>query len=691
MKSPILFLLILLCFNVKATNYYFSSLSGNDSRTAAQAQNSTTPWQTLSKLNSYFSSLAAGDTVFFKRGETFYGEFASSASGSSTNAIVFTGYGTGDKPVFSGAVPLTFTNISGNRYQSQVLSTRINTILTVDDGPFQQIARYPNTGASQGGYLYKNSSASGNDDTVICAALTTSPSLVGSELCVRTSEWLIYKKDVLTQSSATGDTCGLTGNVSLPSSQEGIFFQGHPNLIDQDFEWAWNASTSRVEIQAPSLGSLSNVKAGLIDDILTISPHDYLKFIGIKFQYADNKGIFLTGSGGNVGVKIIDCDFEKIGRQAIDADGSDNMLIENCTFTDLPNVGIDIGAGGSENDTIRNCTFYNIGLKIGMNAASNGSATAINATTNNGVVIENCSIINVGYSPIYFGGKNIYIQNNIIDSFNLDLDDGGGIYGSKQFQRGWTNVNILNNIIRNGIGAPYGRTSQSTDLTHAIYLDQEMHNVLAKGNKIENMPKFGIYSHGGDSCEIRDNIIRNCGVAAIAIVHANTNQMNGLIVKNNVYLNSTTTVSTSDNLMYISVPTDYINSLGVIDSNYYGRLRLGSNAKCINVKLGTPSTQRTLAEFTASYAHEQNSTALNFNFANTAQINDSTKLVLNPTSNSATIPVIGTYKNVKNQSYTNGIPLAPFGGEWLYKVAGLTVPPETPDWKIFYGRLIQTK
>ena len=87
--------------------YYFSTLSGDDNRTSTQAQNPSTPWRTLSKLNSFFSSLQAGDSVFFKKGETYIGNFIITKSGNSGTPIVITSYGTGNKPKFQ-------YNIAGN-------------------------------------------------------------------------------------------------------------------------------------------------------------------------------------------------------------------------------------------------------------------------------------------------------------------------------------------------------------------------------------------------------------------------------------------------------------------------------------------------------------------------------------------------------------------------------------------------
>ena len=112
-----LFVLAFLCAGhlVHATNYYFSSVSGDDSRTGAQAQNPATPWKTLSKLNSFFSSLSAGDSVLFKRGETFYGSIVVSKSGTAANPIRFGAFGSGAKPIISGFTTVnTWTSLVRN-------------------------------------------------------------------------------------------------------------------------------------------------------------------------------------------------------------------------------------------------------------------------------------------------------------------------------------------------------------------------------------------------------------------------------------------------------------------------------------------------------------------------------------------------------------------------------------------------
>lgn len=97
--------------------YYFSTTDGDDSRTSTQAQNAATPWKTLSKLNSFFSSLNAGDSVLFKKGDVFVGKFTVSKSGSIGSPITIASYATGNAPVFqynvgaAGTTPINQRNI----------------------------------------------------------------------------------------------------------------------------------------------------------------------------------------------------------------------------------------------------------------------------------------------------------------------------------------------------------------------------------------------------------------------------------------------------------------------------------------------------------------------------------------------------------------------------------------------------
>ncbi len=107
MRNYILFLFILIsqiCFGRKI---YVSSLMGDDSRTLAQAENQSTPFKSLSKIQSSLSSLGANDSILFMRGNSFTGTLRLF----NKNNMYFGAYGTGSNPLFWGTgvkIPVLF-------------------------------------------------------------------------------------------------------------------------------------------------------------------------------------------------------------------------------------------------------------------------------------------------------------------------------------------------------------------------------------------------------------------------------------------------------------------------------------------------------------------------------------------------------------------------------------------------------
>lgn len=97
-----LFIVVFILFSLigNATNYYFST-TGNDSNTGLSTSQA---WQTISKVNSSMGTFAAGDSILFKRGDTWSGTgrgILLTKSGSAGNPIIMSAYGTGAKPIIS--------------------------------------------------------------------------------------------------------------------------------------------------------------------------------------------------------------------------------------------------------------------------------------------------------------------------------------------------------------------------------------------------------------------------------------------------------------------------------------------------------------------------------------------------------------------------------------------------------------
>lgn len=92
-----------------AVTTYYVSAAGSDSNSGTS---STTPWKSLTKVNSVV--LAPGDTVTFRRGDTWTGGIVTAQSGTATAPITLNGYGTGNTPTFTGGKSGNCIRINGN-------------------------------------------------------------------------------------------------------------------------------------------------------------------------------------------------------------------------------------------------------------------------------------------------------------------------------------------------------------------------------------------------------------------------------------------------------------------------------------------------------------------------------------------------------------------------------------------------
>ncbi|MEJ7829836.1 MAG: hypothetical protein WKF91_16625, partial [Segetibacter sp.] len=146
MKLLLLAVAVFIFNSGTANNYFFSTSTGDDSRSAVQAQNPATPWKTLNKLNA-LGNLNPGDFVSFKRGDTFYGSIPG-YSGSIGSVITYNAYGSGVNPVISGFTTLSgWTQHSGNIYYASLDVPVLHGVTL--DGVVKPMGRYPNAGYLQ--------------------------------------------------------------------------------------------------------------------------------------------------------------------------------------------------------------------------------------------------------------------------------------------------------------------------------------------------------------------------------------------------------------------------------------------------------------------------------------------------------------------------------------------------------------
>jgi hypothetical protein len=81
-----------------AGNFYLSSSEGDDSN---DGRSISTPFKSLERISSV--GLGPGDSVLFKRGDSFTGQLLLNGSGSMDTLIVVGAYGSGEKPILDGS------------------------------------------------------------------------------------------------------------------------------------------------------------------------------------------------------------------------------------------------------------------------------------------------------------------------------------------------------------------------------------------------------------------------------------------------------------------------------------------------------------------------------------------------------------------------------------------------------------
>lgn len=123
MKKLITVVFILITNLSFATTYYVDATNGNDNNNGTSP---STAWKTIEKVNA--SAFAPGDSVLFRRGESFRGSLVP-YSGSPSGYITYSAYGTGNKPKLLGAYerssPSDWTNQGGNIWRTKYRSVNL--------------------------------------------------------------------------------------------------------------------------------------------------------------------------------------------------------------------------------------------------------------------------------------------------------------------------------------------------------------------------------------------------------------------------------------------------------------------------------------------------------------------------------------------------------------------------------------
>jgi len=568
--------LIIFCvLTAGAKTYYFSS-TGNDANTSTQAQNQATPWRTISKLNSIFNTLVAGDSVLFKRGDLFYGSINVTNSGAFKKHIVISAYGSGANPVVSGFTSIgsaSWTSVGGGIYQTSLTAASASlNLVTINNQP-QQIGRYPNADAVNGGYL---SYESFNDTLSITdSSLTSATDWTGAEVVIRKKLWVLDRCKITSHVGNTIFYSNSDGYTYDCTNNYGYFIQNDLRTLDQFGEWYFDNARKLLKVYfGTSIPSSYSVKAATTNVLVNINFERYITISNIAFEGGNAYGVYARNPDF---INVQDCSFTNIGGMGIYMENASGIVIQNTSTYNMLSNAISLACTSDSNISITNCVVKRTGVLRGMGFNGSNAYKAITVDIAKNLLIEGNKVDTTGYVGIEFDGSNALVKNNLVNYYGFNKDDGGGIYTYIPQSTGndvlYTNRVISNNIVMNGIGAPEGRATTAPFIS-GIYLDGQIMNVDVINNTVFNIAKNGIHCNNPNNINITGNTCFNT-LNAVSFMRWSWGSINNLKIKNNIFYPK---YNTQRNLYYTNAalnepaPTTLqaaLQSLGDIDSNYH--------------------------------------------------------------------------------------------------------------------------
>lgn len=654
-KLIILFIALLPFFSEAQTTYYVSA-TGSD---ANNGTSTATPFQTISKVNGL--TLSAGDNVFFKRGDSFYGNIIVSNSGTSGNPITYGAYGTGAKPIITGFTSVTsWTNLGSNIWESTSSVSSLSTLKqVVINNVTIPCGATPNRDATYpflpNYYAYQSHTGNGQGTTTVTSSSLDGTNWTGADIVVRANHWTMDKESITASSGTTltyeGQAPGTDGAGIV--NGWGFFIQNDIRTLDRQNEWYYNPSTKKLSIYSTS--APTGVQITNIDTVFYARTKSYINIDNINFQGANTSNIVLSSSHH---CTVTNCDIAYSGETALPANNTSNYLtVDNCYLHDLGSAAIWNNDGGT-NWIITNNIITRQGL-VSVTRNNDYTYGAINFTSPNALVQYN-TIDSTGYEGIHFRGIGVQVKNNLVENCGFLRDDGGLIYTGFSGEYGKViDGNIVLNSIGNGRGVLGGATA-----SNGTYADGLSDRVTITNNTIANIRNSGLFLNNDTAMFVRGNTIFNCGAGSdftkgnLMVQTYDGSPYAGYqrnnFVTNNIFFQKR---AEQYNVFFYesSGGANTAQNFGILDSNIYVK---ASDNNVVNYrKYNASSTNLTFSAWQSASTQE----AHGVNYAGNGAIDtNNVILVYNPTKIDSVVNLGAIYKDVKGVTYTNTITLSPY-------------------------------
>lgn len=447
------------------TNYYVAN-SGNDTHDGLTP---ATAWKTIAKVNS--STFSVGDSILFNRGDSWNEKLLPPNSGSAGSPIVFSAYGTGNKPIITGLKSVTSwtldsTNIYVSTFTNSVLNQ--NTILVNDT--ITAKGRFPNS------TYYMSAFNSQTQIVSYAPVLTGTPDYTGSEVVERNQHWVLDVSKITSQSPVS------TLNIYPPLTYNNTylapyFFQNRKDFLDSANEWYYDSATKKLYVHA--LSSPTNVKGSTIDTLVYFMKKDYLTFSNLSFT---GSNIAAIRGDTSRNLTIQNCTFNNNGRDAIRLISAKEAIIRSDSILNSLSNGMYIVVSDSAH--IDSNYIFKSGMLTGMSANGNGTSQGI-FQDGNVAKITNNIIDSTGYCGITWHGNKDTVYRNFVTHFCYNKDDGGGIYTSGSTYNDTGSI-VRQNIILDAIDNDVAYSNYSAQAAENLYIDNNTYGVTMDSNTVRN-------------------------------------------------------------------------------------------------------------------------------------------------------------------------------------------------------------
>lgn len=649
----VVFLFTAILCRAQTHTYYFDAINGDDNRTAAQAQVSTTAWKTLPKLNSFMSSLVPGDKVLFRRGQTFYGFITASKSGTSTQNIKFGAWDTGNRPIITGFKNLTtWTNIGGNIWERTTVDT-VSTVVT-------NIVTVNGVNVGMGSTAITINSHTSNTQAVV-NSLTGTPSYVGAELIARSSNasWIVTRNLITSQDTTKLNTspnypnpCGFSVNAFADGAAT---IQNSPFTLDTQNEWYYtkvSSTTGKLRMYSTVSPAGLNVKMATIDSLVRVTGA-FLTFDSLDFQGANTDCFQLVGNTCQ-NLTISNCNIAYVGNMGIKINnstfnGAANMSVLNCTFQDCQNSCMNESCSGNSGNSGRQIignTFRRTNIIFGTGGSLDGQNMVIAFTNNSSADSIRYNVIDSSsYIGIFDVGSSFTIRNNFITNTCLTKTDGGAIYTARATGAANFGRRIIGNICL--------RSPSSNG--QGIYMDDNATQVQVEGNTTYGF-SLGIYIHNGHEINVRNNVSYANRSASLSMSQdAGQGPIRNVSIRRNTFVMA----SSGSSLGNMSYGTNEspLAGFGTSDSNAIATPTNDINAVFTSTS-GPTFNHFTLAGWQAATSQDLHSVKSPKIVSDTTSAN--VRFLYNPSQSPTSFTIPGTWEDMRGNIYPSTITLQPF-------------------------------